>query len=112
MPEAAYGTRCSTLIITERTGRQPVTHVYERSFNPSGAIALLRRTSLRNWPPRYVQDASSASVDLGDVVESEATLALTTVQPLPESPAARHRVRSLLKPAADKRRKRRVAETA
>ena len=52
MPDQAYGTRCSTLIITERVGRQPVTEVFKRSFNADGTAALLRRMSLRDWPPR------------------------------------------------------------
>ena len=41
-PDQRYGTRCSTLIITERSGRHPVTHVFERSFNAGGGAALLR----------------------------------------------------------------------
>jgi uncharacterized protein with NRDE domain len=108
MPDAAYGTRCSTLIITERSGRQPVTHVFERSFNASGAVALLRRTTLRNWPPRYVQDDAHAPVEAGEVMESESTPASLSL----EAPVGRTRVRSLLKPVAARRRKRRVAETA
>ncbi|MEP7100518.1 MAG: NRDE family protein [Burkholderiales bacterium] len=51
-PDERYGTRCSTVVITERSERQPITHVLERSFNWSGAVALLRSSSMRNWPPR------------------------------------------------------------
>ena len=51
-PDERYGTRCSTVVITERSARQPMTHVFERSFNSVGAVALLRSSSLRNWPPR------------------------------------------------------------
>ena len=51
-PDERYGTRCSTVVITERSARQPMTHVFERSFNAVGAVALMRSSSLRNWPPR------------------------------------------------------------
>jgi len=102
-----YGTRCATLIITERNGRQPVTHMFERSFNPTGSIALLRRATLRNWPPRYVQDDSLAQVEQGEVSESQEQSVGDG-----EAPQKRTRVRSLLKPTGDKRRKRGVAEMA
>ena len=59
-PDAAYGTRCSTLVITERVGRHPVTHVFERTFNAGAGLALLRRSALRNWPPRYSDEPSRA----------------------------------------------------
>ena len=39
--DGRYGTRCSTLIITERVSRHNVTHVLERSFSPNGGVALL-----------------------------------------------------------------------
>ena len=51
-PDRRYGTRCSTLVITERTAAGPITHVIERSFRANGAIALLRLSSLPGWPPR------------------------------------------------------------
>jgi len=38
-PEQSYGTRCSSLIITERVGRQPVTQVFERGFDADGRDA-------------------------------------------------------------------------
>lgn len=62
MPDERYGTRCSTVVITERSQRQPMTHVFERSFNASGKVALLRSSSLRNWPPR---DSEGDLVDVG-----------------------------------------------
>ena len=102
-PDQRYGTRCSTLIITERSGRQPVTHVFERSFNASGSVALLRRATLRNWPPRYTDGDAHADVEQATV--SEAELAAET------APAKRTRVRSLLKPSSDRRRRRSVVET-
>ena len=99
-PDEAYGTRCSTLVITERSGRYPVTHVFERSFNASGSVALLRRASLRSWPPRY---------DVGVQAASEPT-AVADVEldgtPRPGPAARRTRVRSLLRPTADSRRTR------
>ena len=97
-PDAAYGTRCSTLIITERVGRHPVTHVFERSFNPGGAIALLRRSELRHWPPRYTDEPSPTPIEQADVSESE--LAAPDA-----APVKRTRVRSLLKPAPGGRRR-------
>ena len=107
MPEQGYGTRCATLVITERSGRHPVTHVFERSFNPGGSVALLRRASLRNWPPRYVQDDPEAQVQHGEVSESEIEEHAAV-----EAAPRRTRVRSLLKPGTDKRRRRGVAEVA
>ena len=92
-PDQAYGTRCSTLVITERVGRHPVTHVFERSFNASASVALLRRAVLKNWPPRYSDDPSTAVFEQAAVSESE--LAASDVEAMP---AKRTRVRSLLKP--------------
>ena len=99
-PDLAYGTRCSTLIITERVGRHLVTHVFERSFSPVGTMALLRRSVLRHWPPRYTDAPSAAPIEQADVSESELTA--------PDSeavPTKRTRVRSLLKPAPGSRRR-------
>jgi len=90
--DQAYGTRCSTLIITERSGRHPVTHVFERSFSATGDVALLRRATLRNWPPRYRTEGSAVSDPQAAVSESA-----IDVEPA-SSPAKRTRVRTLLKP--------------
>jgi uncharacterized protein with NRDE domain len=104
-PDGRYGTRCSTLIISERTKRQTVTHVLERTFSPTGGLALLRRSSLTHWPPRYELGASSAEemVQLSEVSESESNLLL---QPsvVTNQPAKRTRVRSLLKPEVTRKR--------
>jgi len=89
----AYGTRCSTLIITERSGRHPVTHVFERSFSSTGDVALLRRATLRQWPPRYRTDGSPASDPQAAVSES----AIDVVAPAQATVKAT-RVRTLLKP--------------
>jgi uncharacterized protein with NRDE domain len=105
-PDQHYGTRCSTLVITERTGRQPVTHVFERSFNASGSVALLRRAALRNWPPRYTEGVTHEPVEEAVVAESEIGHGLE------DAPHARRtRVRSLLKPA-ERRRKHVTGEPA
>ncbi len=50
-PDRRYGTRCSTVIITERVDQRSVTHVLERSFEACGTTGALRRVALRNWPP-------------------------------------------------------------
>jgi uncharacterized protein with NRDE domain len=98
--DGAYGTRCSTLVITERVNRSLVTHVLERSFPPGGGIALLRRASLKNWPPRYQLDpelADDSPTPQEPVRDSELD---------PEAalqPRKRSRIRSLLKPAKPRR---------
>jgi uncharacterized protein with NRDE domain len=74
-PDQRYGTRCSTLIITEKTARQPITHVYERSFDAAGAAVSLRRVLLRNWPPRYVEDDAQVPVAQAVVSEHEVATA-------------------------------------
>lgn len=61
-PDGRYGTRCSTVIITERVRRRLVTHVIERTFsNTRGpGVALLRKSTLKNWPPA-AKDARDAA---------------------------------------------------
>ncbi|WP_428423932.1 NRDE family protein [Methylibium sp.] len=51
--DGRYGTRCSTLVLTERVKRQLVTHVFERSYAVGPGVALLRHSRLLDWPPRY-----------------------------------------------------------
>ncbi|MBS0446928.1 MAG: NRDE family protein [Proteobacteria bacterium] len=51
-PDGRYGTRCSTVLVTERSGRRSTTHVIERSFDAAGLAVLQRRALLRDWPPR------------------------------------------------------------
>lgn len=99
-PDLAYGTRCSTLVITERSGRHNITHVFERSYSAHGGMALLRRSTLRNWPPRYNQDGANAPAELGQVSETEDTTTEAAAMPAP-----RTRVRSLLKPVRPPRRR-------
>ena len=96
MPDAGYGTRCSTIIVTERTARQPVTHVFERSFDAAGAVALLRSTSLRNWPPR------DGEGDLVEAVEDAPPPGADRRPAASAAPGRRSRVRSLRGPATIK----------
>jgi uncharacterized protein with NRDE domain len=99
-PDMSYGTRCSTLIITERVNRHLVTHVLERSFSAHGDMALLRRSTLRHWPPRYAQDASATPAEQGPVSESE-----MQSDSGHETAPKRTRIRSLLKPDPVRRRR-------
>ena len=80
-----YGTRCSTLVITERVGRRLVTHMFERTFPAGGGLALLRHASLRDWPPKYSdrETVSSHTAPVADLADGE--------------PPRRTRVRSLLR---------------
>jgi uncharacterized protein with NRDE domain len=65
--DGQYGTRCSTLVITERVNKRLVTHVLERTFASQTGMALLRRVTLKNWPPRH-------SMAPAEVAKLEATL--------------------------------------
>lgn len=89
-----YGTRCSTLVITERVNKRLVTHVFERSFPAGAGLALLRQSSLKDWPPKYstegMTSAQTEAVSECEVADSEAP--------------RRVRVRSLLKPEPKRRR--------
>ena len=99
-PDLAYGTRCSTLVITERSGRQPVTHVFERSFTASEGVALLRRSTLRDWPPRYTDGAPGARLEPSAVSESEVAHDGAPAEHggAPAAPEQDTRVRGSLKP--------------
>jgi uncharacterized protein with NRDE domain len=54
--DGEYGTRCSTLVITERGKRHLITHVFERTYSPGSTVALMRHFKIKNWPPRYAND--------------------------------------------------------
>ena len=56
-PDGRYGTRCSTVLITEQRGDGLVTTVYERSHAIAGRPSQLRRATLHDWPPRPAGDA-------------------------------------------------------
>jgi uncharacterized protein with NRDE domain len=96
-PDLRYGTRCSTLIVTERVNRHNVTHVLERSFAPHGGVALLRRATLNHWPPRYSAGEAVQPAQPGAVSESEVAASAAP-------PVRRTRVRSLLRPETKRRR--------
>jgi uncharacterized protein with NRDE domain len=49
-PQRGYGTRCSTVLITERVNGRAVTHLIEQGFTPQGAAAERRELRLDNWP--------------------------------------------------------------
>ena len=97
-PDGGYGTRCSTVIVTEKIKRQLVTHVFERSFTNGPGVALLRRTVLKDWPPRYA-DRSHHPVETSVVAETEVDGTRVTALEM-QPPVKKTRVRSLLKPAA------------
>ena len=93
----AYGTRCSTLVITERAGKHLTTHVLERTYNGNAERPLLRRATLKDWPPKYQAEAATEPstpaepAPWGKVDESELDEAAV--------PAAKKgRVRSLIRP--------------
>ena len=49
-PDQRYGTRCSTVIITERgESDATLTHVIEHSFDAAGVLVMQRRFGLENW---------------------------------------------------------------
>ena len=53
MPARGYGTRSSTLLITERDDAGEHTHVLERTYSADRTESpRLRRTVLEGWPPR------------------------------------------------------------
>lgn len=97
-PDASYGTRCTTLVITERINKRLVTHVLERSFSPTGGMALMRRSMLKDWPPRYSDATPSEGLPQAAVTESEDN-------PTDVAPIRKTRVRSLLKPEGQRRRR-------
>lgn len=98
--DLSYGTRCTTLIVTERVNKRLVTHVLERSFSPTGGMALLRRSTLKDWPPRYSEEAAAEGVTQAAVTESE-----ENAVEAPTLPMRKTRVRSLLKPEGPRRRR-------
>lgn len=102
-PDMAYGTRCSTLIITEKVHRHLVTHVLERSFSATG-VALLRRSVLKNWPPRYSVDEQVPFTPSEQEAVSESELGSEVAHEV-QAAVKRTRVRSLLKPDPGRRRR-------
>ena len=103
-PDGQYGTRCSTLVITERVNKRLVTHVLERTFTAAPGLALLRRASLKDWPPRYLLDDPQAAHGPADPPSEISPVADAELAEAPSPgaavPAKKRRVRSLLKPVA------------
>ena len=90
-PDGLYGTRCSTIIVTECIKRQLVTHVFERSFTAAAGVAVLRRARLNDWPPRY-SDRTPNPVEVSAVTESLIDTSCPLAPPhLPESKPVRAR---------------------
>lgn len=102
-PDKRYGTRSSTVVITERIGRRMVTHVIERSTTAGPGVALMRQAQLRDWPPRYTQGMAPAW-SAGDAPVSESHGPGTGPEEAAEPPRlVRPRARGLLKPAKPRR---------
>lgn len=108
--DGRYGTRCSTVLITERVGRHLITQVYERSHPAGAGLALMRRATLKDWPPRYqtepvlVSTSSRARLHRGSADSPVSDTALDehdsgTDAASSSSRVIKPRVRSLLKPA-------------
>lgn len=71
-PDRSYGTRTSTLIITERVNRHQITHVFERTFSAVDGVALMRSSVIKRWPPRHTSSAPATAVAQTAVAEAEA----------------------------------------
>jgi uncharacterized protein with NRDE domain len=100
-PDQRYGTRCSTLVITERVNKRMVTHVLERSFNPGPGLALLRRSTLKDWPPRYTEGLKVAAAEVEAV--SESTVEDSGAVRAPAVAVKAQRARGLLRPTKPRR---------
>jgi uncharacterized protein with NRDE domain len=86
-----YGTRCTTLVITERVKKRLITHVFERSVSPNDqADTALVNFTLKDWPPRYSLESSEPTLIRSGLHTSAKTAA--------DSPAHKTRVRTLLRP--------------
>jgi len=101
-PEGGYGTRCSTLVISEKVNRHLVTHVLERTFSATGGIALLRRSMLKDWPPRWSVAPEASFTPSAQEAVAEAELSADAAA------TSAKRVRTLLKPDPAKKRRRAV----
>lgn len=97
-PDRRYGTRSSTVVITERVGRRMVTHMIERTFTAGPGIALMRHATLRDWPPRYTQGMAPAWSS-GTAPVSEGGAAASADEGGDAPRVVRPRARGLLKPA-------------
>lgn len=91
--DGLYGTRSSTLVITERVQRRLVTHVIERSFSGQGGAVLVRRSQLKHWPPRPTDPLSEPEA----VSETPSEVQDDTVADPAAVPVKRPRMRRLLR---------------
>jgi len=96
-PDGSYGTRSSTLVIAERVNKRLVTHVLERTYSGTGGVALLRRSVLKDWPPRYTEEPPAEASAQGSVDEAE--------EPSADAAPRKTRVRSLLRPETPRRKR-------
>jgi uncharacterized protein with NRDE domain len=72
-PDQSYGTRCSTLVITERVNRYLVTHVFERTFGPSATEIASHRATIRRWPPRHTSNSPVPAREFAAVTPAAAS---------------------------------------
>jgi uncharacterized protein with NRDE domain len=93
-PDGHYGTRTSTVLITHRRGRRLFTHVFERTFTAGPGLALLRRSTLPDWPPRYEPGLVPKPLPPSEVLD-DVSLAETPAAPVRLVPG---RARGLLRP--------------
>lgn len=106
--DGRYGTRCATVIVTERLHKRLVTHVLERTFAPQSGLALLRRVTLKNWPPRHTmspQEVARLEAKLPppamrheDAFESSAISEADDHRLSAQGGVRKQRARSLIKP--------------
>lgn len=88
-PDGTYGTRCSTLVITERLGRQLLTHVFERSFTNGPGRVRVRRSTLKDWPPRRLTGGAMLPGYKARTISACAMPASSNTGPRCEKPARR-----------------------
>ncbi|HXD06136.1 MAG TPA: NRDE family protein [Burkholderiaceae bacterium] len=71
--DGRYGTRCSTLLITERVRQQEVTHFFECSYDHEHDDApTLRHVRLESWPARTGSELTPSPVRTLSLDELEA----------------------------------------
>lgn len=97
-PDGAYGTRCSTLVITECADRRLTTHVFERSFPSGAAPALLRRAMLKDWPQRDEGGEAPAPPADSPVAPGWGTIDDSELAEVPLDAPKKQRVRGLALP--------------
>jgi uncharacterized protein with NRDE domain len=94
LSDGRYGTRASTLLITEASGRCPVTHVFERSFDAQAGATVQRRTALKAWPP-HADDGADSSAPAIPAVSPISEMTVQDATASPALPAARPKRQAL-----------------